>query len=328
MRRPFSLRNLILHVIIKEEFVNSFRKEKDHEARLGLFLFCVVCSAYFNPNQCGTFKRAFRRQGKCRENPRFPGIKKAEEGEVSDQETQVARFRTPSHGEAADDDRRVRSMCEGGAEGARKDEKLFRALDRAFAAQEENPLRGSPDKLGTEICVAELLGFGNFKTDQDVFLAIQAGELWDLSFSGIIFPPELPLLRRVGRAGTVAYMNELLVAMRDAFPDEEPPILRIPSIVRTVDGQQRLASAGRSPARCDVKGLCSVHTSGGAIDISLRTLNRKQFAWLYERLLRDISDRKVLAILERRGGHFHVFVLPLEITLAYHQSRQVLRAQR
>jgi hypothetical protein len=216
----------------------------------------------------------------------------------------------------------------GGAEGARKDEKLFRALDRAFAAQEENPLRGSPDKLGTEICVAELLGFGNFKTDQDVFLAIQAGELWDLSFSGIIFPPELPLLRRVGRAGTVAYMNELLVAMRDAFPDEEPPILRIPSIVRTVDGQQRLASAGRSPARCDVKGLCSVHTSGGAIDISLRTLNRKQFAWLYERLLRDISDRKVLAILERRGGHFHVFVLPLEITLAYHQSRQVLRAQR
>lgn len=222
----------------------------------------------------------------------------------------------------------VYEACMEGAESAGKDERIFRALDLAFAAQGEQPLRGSPDKLGTEICVAELLGLSPFESDDAIALATEKGELFEFSFDRIVFAPKLALHRRAGRSWVPAYLNELTRSMSEAFPDSVPPLLRIPSVVRTKAGQQRLFLNGRTPARCDVKGLCSTHTSGAAIDISLQMLDNARRAWITERLLQDVRERKILAILEGRGGHFHVFVLPPEATLAYHQSRKVLQAQR
>lgn len=222
----------------------------------------------------------------------------------------------------------VYEACMEGAESAGKDERIFRALDLAFTAQGEQPLRGSPDKLGTEICVAELLGLSPFESDDAIALATEKGELFEFSFDRIVFAPELALHRRAGRSWVPVYLNELTRSMSEAFPDAVPPLLRIPSVVRTKAGQQRLFLSRRTPARCDVKGLCSTHTSGAAIDISLRMLDGARFAWLTERLQQDIRERKILAILEGKGGHFHVFVLPPETTLAYRQSRKVLQAQR
>lgn len=222
----------------------------------------------------------------------------------------------------------VYEACMEGAESVGKDERLFRALDLAFAAQEENPFRGSPDKLGTEICIAELLGLLPFESDDTIASATERGELFEFSFDRIVFAPELAFHRRVGRSWVPLYLNELTRSMSEAFPEAALPLLRIPSVVRTKEGQQRLFLQGRTPARCDMKGLCSTHTSGAAIDISLRMLDGARFAWLTERLQQDIRERKILAILEGKGGHFHVFVLPPETTLAYRQSRKVLQAQR
>ncbi len=218
--------------------------------------------------------------------------------------------------------------CVAGAQHAKKEEGLFHALDQAFAAQEENPFRGSPDKLGTEICIAELLGLFPFESDDTIASATERGELFEFSFDRIVFAPELAFHRRVGRSWVPLYLNELTRAMSEAFPEAALPLLRIPSVVRTKEGQQRLFSQGRTPARCDMKGLCSTHTSGAAVDISLQMLDAVRLAWLAKRLQQDIHDRKILAILERKGGHFHVFILPAEVTLAYRQSRQVLQAQR
>lgn len=222
----------------------------------------------------------------------------------------------------------VYEACMEGAESVGKDERLFRALDLAFAAREEKSLRGSPEKLGTEICVAELLGLSPFESDNAIALATENGNLFEFSFDRIVFAPELAFHRRAGRSWVPLYINELTRSMSEAFPDAESPLLRIPSVVRTKEGQQRLFLQGRTPARCDMKGLCSTHTSGAAIDISLRMLDGARFAWLTERLQQDIRERKILAILEGKGGHFHVFVLPPETTLAYRQSRKVLQAQR
>jgi hypothetical protein len=222
----------------------------------------------------------------------------------------------------------VYEACVRGSDGITTQEKLFGALDLAFAAQQVNPLRGSPQKLGTEICVTELLGLSPFESDDAITVATESGELSGFSFKRTVFDPELSLHRRAGRSWVPAYIDGLEQEMSEKFPVAPLPLLRIPSVVRTKPGQQLLFLSGRSPARCDVQGLCSTHTTGAAIDISLLTLNRARLSWLKARIKKDITEHRILAILEAKGGHFHVFVLPPEVMLTYRQARQIFHVQR
>jgi hypothetical protein len=87
--------------------------------------------------------------------------------------------------------------------------------------------------------------------------------------------------------------------------------------VRSFEIQARLVRIGKSPASCDYLPICSTHTTGSSIDISVRLLSLKQFTWLEARLREDRKAGKILMIYEFFGGHFHVFVIPPEYVAWY-----------
>jgi hypothetical protein len=130
------------------------------------------------------------------------------------------------------------------------------------------------------------------------------------------FPDDVPRNRRVARSWVNEYIVSLAKDMEHYMNQEQvehpDPLLRIPSTVRSFDVQEQLVRARRTPASCKYPPICSTHTTGSSVDISLRYLSGKQFRWLESRLREDRKAGKILMISEFLGGHFHMFVIPPE----------------
>lgn len=209
-------------------------------------------------------------------------------------------------------------LCVSGGNDA-----LRHAMDLAYEAKNDYSLKGSPVKLGRETCLAEVMGLTHYRTVAEIARAVEARELVTITSSLIAFPDDVPLERRVARPWVNDYIVTLAKDM-ERFVNAErvehsDPLLRIPSTVRSFDVQGRLVRMGRSPANCDYLPICSTHTTGSSIDISLRYLSAQQFAWLEARLRADRKAGKILVISEFLGGHFHMLVIPPEYVAWYHE---------
>lgn len=208
-------------------------------------------------------------------------------------------------------------ICVGGGENA-----LRHAMDLAYEARSTSSLRGTPEKLGRETCIADVIGLTRYKTLDDIDRAVIAKELVVISSPLLGFPEDVPLNRRVARPWVRDYIVSLAKDMERYVNEEHvehsDPLLRIPSTVRSFDVQERLVLARRTPANCKYPPLCSTHTTGSSVDISLRYLSGKQFAWLESRLREDRKSGKIIVISEFFGGHFHMFVIPPEYVEWYH----------
>lgn len=191
---------------------------------------------------------------------------------------------------------------------------LRHAMELAYEFKDEPSLNGTPEKLGRESCLADMFKLSRYETDADIKKA-QKNELVAVSSSLIDIPADVPPLRRYARVWVRDYIITLAKDMQTylngrGIDTSRAPILRIPSIVRSFEVQERLVRNGKSPANCRFHAICSTHTTGSTVDISVLHLGTIEYSWLLHRLLEDRKDGKILVIFEARGGHFHVFVIP------------------
>lgn len=192
---------------------------------------------------------------------------------------------------------------------------LRHAMDLGYEYKDDSSLKGTPEKLGRESCIADMLGLSRYETIDDINKAKKMGELVLVDSPLIEIPDDVPMERHYARVWVRDYITTLAQDMEAylharGIMSFHSYVLRVPSIVRSFDVQDRLVRNGRSPANCRFHAICSTHTTGSTIDISSRRIGLVGYTWLLDRLLKDRKDGKILVILEALGGHFHVFVIP------------------
>jgi len=195
------------------------------------------------------------------------------------------------------------------------DDPLRHAMELAYEYKDDPSLKGTPQKLGRESCLADMFGLARYETLGDINNAKKLGELVIVDSTLIEIPRGVPLERRYARVWVRDYITHLAEDMQAHFHEKRifsfhRHVLRVPSIVRSFDVQDRLVRSGKSPANCNFRAICSTHTTGSTIDISSRRIGMVGYTWLLERLLQDRRDGKIVFILESIGGHFHIFVIP------------------
>jgi hypothetical protein len=209
------------------------------------------------------------------------------------------------------------NACVSGGDNA-----LRHAMDLAYEARDDISLKGTPEKLGRETCLAHVLGLSHYFGPRHIDRAVANGELIAITSPLLAFPEDIPFGRRSARPWVNDYIVSLARDMeRFVYAEHSDTFsLRIPSAVRSFDVQDRLVRRGQSPADCFYLSICSTHTTGSAIDISVRFLSPEQFTWLEARLRADRKFGKILVIYEQRGGHFHMFVIPPEYVAWYKED--------
>lgn len=195
------------------------------------------------------------------------------------------------------------------------DDPVRYAMKLAYEYKDEPSLKGTPVKLGRESCLADMFHLSRYETIDDIGKAIKRKELVLVDPPFVEIPDDIPIERRFARVWVKDYITSLAHDMEIYMRSRgivalQTHVLRVPSIVRSFDVQDRLVRSGRSPANCNFRAICSTHTTGSTIDISTRRIGIIGYTWLLERLLQDRKDGKILVILESLGGHFHVFVIP------------------
>ncbi|OGG61284.1 hypothetical protein A3C87_02530 [Candidatus Kaiserbacteria bacterium RIFCSPHIGHO2_02_FULL_49_34] len=165
-------------------------------------------------------------------------------------------------------------------------------------------IRGTPEKISKEICLASYDNLGHFNSQKDIRSAVIKETLVPVMHVSIAWPNELPGERRVLLPWAATYLENLV-----ARAHAKGVTLRATSLVRSTSHQTALARSGASPAHCKRGSLlCSTHTTGAAFDISTRTLRADEITWLTKELLADMKAHRIIFIREYRGAHFHIFV--------------------
>lgn len=205
------------------------------------------------------------------------------------------------------------------------DDPLRRAMELAYEYKGETSLKGTPEKLGRESCIADMFGLSRYETIGDINNATKSRDLVIVDSPLIDIPKDIPLERRYARVWVRDYITTLAQDMQKYLHGRgivsfHTRVLRVPSIVRSFDVQDRLVRNGRSPANCRFRAICSTHTTGSAIDISSRRIGIVGYTWLFGRLMEDRKNGKIVFILESLGGHFHVFVIPPKYVSWYAQN--------
>lgn len=197
-------------------------------------------------------------------------------------------------------------------------------------SQKGTPLVSNPQKLAQENCVADSTGLTRYE-DLDEIVADDGDDLVPVVSPLITVKKDVPWERHVARPWTRDYLIELAQFLDGTsgvkkVKSSSSQIL-VASLVRSRLDQKRLSSVttffkrikGKikkftrkklSFADCTSDAVCSTHLTGATIDISLLGVDRRKFKVLAARLLEDREKGKILAIFEREGNHFHVFVIP------------------
>ncbi|OGZ05313.1 MAG: hypothetical protein A3C93_04665 [Candidatus Lloydbacteria bacterium RIFCSPHIGHO2_02_FULL_54_17] len=191
---------------------------------------------------------------------------------------------------------------------------IERALALNLLERESVMLGGTPEKLGNEVCLSDALGLKRYETLAEIESAGGRGELVEVfPRAGLSIADDLPAARRFARPWARDYLHSLARDL-EAYADKEGIVnltpFKIASMVRSYSDQRR---QWNSPASCRTE-ICSTHTTGSAVDISNNFfhMNKKERAWLRERLLEDRRKGKIVMIEERFPPHFHIFVLPTD----------------
>lgn len=212
-----------------------------------------------------------------------------------------------------------------------KNEGIPAMLAHVRNSQRGTSLKSSPEKLAQENCVADGFGLTRHQNIKKI-VSNEGNELVPL-VSPLIKIKNVPKERHVACSWTCGYLVQL--AMYIALASETKGILRtepqltVTSLIRSRVDQNRISKAkkfyrrikgkfkkfmgGRqSFADCSSRAICSTHLTGSTVDISIAGVDEKKFQILEARLLEDREKGRILVILERAGGHFHVFVIPPE----------------
>lgn len=174
---------------------------------------------------------------------------------------------------------------------------------------------GSRSHHAYEVCFTRAYGLKGFRSLLEIKTETGQALLPIESPYVEIVEREIPPERRLARSWTRDYVVELADAMRQYFAEKygtnvKIAPLEVNSMIRSFDDQAGLVRAGRSPADCRYRFLCSTHTTGSSLDIGFRQVSREQKAWLRKQLIEDQRTRKIYFIVE--FDHYHVFVLPPE----------------
>ncbi len=183
----------------------------------------------------------------------------------------------------------------------------------------ENPgLRGSPEKLGYEVCLTDVLGLPRFDNQKQIDAA-KGTDLLMVSAEFILFPDDdgntVPPERQFARPWAKNYIEGiardlheyLLRVLPRGNKGPDVPPLRMGSLVRSLESQKQLPST----ANCATK-ICSTHLFGLSMDIS----NHPNYVpkivrdWIKQRLVEDRRLGKIVMIQEFVHPHFHVLVVP------------------
>ncbi len=200
---------------------------------------------------------------------------------------------------------------------AANEDKIERALILNLSYRDEVNLRGSPDKLGREVCLADILGLKRYQTQRKIDRA-KGATLFSVRSEFIEFPNDtgnrLPPERRFATRWVKEYIESLAQDLHVYLLDKQHegeiidvPLLRVNSLVRSLSAQGRQASI----AACRNE-ICSTHLTGSTVDISNHPVHVSPLVrqWLRERLLADRREGKIIMIQEFFRPHFHIFVIP------------------
>lgn len=193
--------------------------------------------------------------------------------------------------------------------------------------QQGTTLISTTTTLASENCVADSIGLRRYQTLGEI--ADDFGiELVPIDSVHVEIKDNLPHERRVSKPHVRDYLIELAQYIStETNAEDGKPSITATSLVRSRIDQNRLSGVkkiwrrikgklkhffvpGQSFADCSTEAICSTHLTGAAVDIQLPKNNRKARKLLEERLLDDREKGRILVILENKGNHFHVFVIP------------------
>lgn len=198
------------------------------------------------------------------------------------------------------------------------------------ASQKGTPLKGGPEKLAQENCVADGFGLTRYQ-NVDEIVADDGVKLVPVKSRLIRIKDDVPQVRHVARPWARDYLVEvatyldqmpgmkkvarsdaqILVASLIRSRADQDAISKVTKVFRYIKGKiRKLLGGPRSFADCSSDAVCSTHLTGATVDISLLGVDRKKRKLLVARLLKDREEGRILAILESAGNHFHVFVIP------------------
>lgn len=204
--------------------------------------------------------------------------------------------------------------------------------------QSGSSLYSNSRKLAQENCIADSLGLVRYKDLDEIiaaddgvnlvpvvvpFVVVEDGSLAP-SRTPFVVNSGVPRERHVSRPWARDWLYEiaqyqsevsggkkLYVASLVRSRVDQDGLSKVNKFYRRIKGKIKIRmSKKRSFADCSSSAVCSTHLTGAAIDISLRGVTKKERKLLSERLLQDRENGRILVIHERKGNHFHVFVLP------------------
>lgn len=185
-------------------------------------------------------------------------------------------------------------------------QRLWFGLTMARATHiDREDMKGTPEGLGSSLCILELQGLRQWGSSEEITLAVERGELVEVSTDLVDFDKNQKLERRLLTPFARAFFMQLADDFAQAFPGRK---YKVTSLLRTVSEQKAIARKKMSPLDCEVKWYCSAHTTGVAFDISLRGLTAAEIEYLRLRLRYDIAYMRIVAIKEEKSGCFHVQV--------------------
>lgn len=197
-------------------------------------------------------------------------------------------------------------------------------------SQKGTSLKGSPEKLAQENCIADGMKLSRYQNLTEI-IADDGSELVSVRSPLVHIKGDVPQARHVARPWTRDYLIELaafldqtpgmkkvshseaqiLVASLVRSRADQDLISKATKVYRYLKGKVKKYSKGKvSFADCSSKAVCSTHLTGASIDISLLGADKKKRDLLTSRLREDRENGRILVILENAGNHFHIFVIP------------------
>ncbi len=165
-------------------------------------------------------------------------------------------------------------------------------------------LRGSHDSLVRQNERNEADALERIEDDTDLADRISRGVLVPVpESSALAVNPALPQDRRYCRPWTASFLTDLARAHDAQFHRQ----LIVSSAVRTVEYQRHLMRRNHNAAAAE-GDVVSPHLTGATIDIAKSGLNRRELAWMRERLL-SLQNQGLIDVEEEfRQACFHITV--------------------
>jgi Family of unknown function (DUF5715) len=165
-------------------------------------------------------------------------------------------------------------------------------------------LRGSHDSLVRQNERNEADALERIEDDTDLADRIVRGVLVPVpESSALAVNPSLPPDRRYCRPWTASFLTDLARAHDAQFHRQ----LMVSSAVRTVEYQRHLMRRNHNAAAAE-GDVVSPHLTGATIDIAKSGLNRRELAWMRERLL-SLQNQGLIDVEEEfRQACFHITV--------------------